>query len=612
MTFSQLFVIAVVLVPLAFMARGKIRIDITALLIAAILGLAQYAGMGILGPAHTPRDAAKAITGLSQPVVVTLFSLFIVTRCLERTGVTRWIARRALALGGQSERRLILLFTTTTAFLSLFMNNLAAGALMLPSAMDVSRRTNIRPSKLLMPVAYGSLLGGVATYFTTANIIVSDLLVSANPPQSPLHILDFTPTGGLIALCGILYIGLFAHRLLPNHIPQFEQVMARRTGSELEDVYHLDERLWEARVPDGSPVIGRTLAQIGIGSRLGVAVAAIWRDHESIFAPSPAQVLHPNDVLLTIGREERVSKMVEEGFKVGREAHNGHISERGVAFVEVLLAPRSSAEGYTLKDLEFRKKYGFTGVALLRDGQSHRTDVADMKLKMGDSLLMVGDWERLKSLQMDRSYIVLESDRSDQPVNARNARLSVAIILTAIAASIAGVPVYLAMLSAAIIIFLLGLLTVEEAYRSMEWQALFLIAGMYSVSLAMVNTGLAGLIGQHVVDLVAPFGPLGLAAGSFLLTVVLTQLMGGQVTALVTGPIAISAAIQLHANPQAMAVAAAIGCSASFFSPLAHPVNILMMGPGNYSFGDFFRLGWGLTIVCFIALMVGMVLFWNL
>jgi di/tricarboxylate transporter len=611
-TFPQLFVVGVVLIPLIFVVMNRMRVDVAALVMAAVLGLAQFSGMGVLGPAHHPDDAVEAIAGLSQPVVIILISLFIITRSLERTGVTRWLAGHALAIGGHSERRLIFIFTTTTALLSLFMNNLAAGALMLPSAIDVSRRSGIRPSKLLIPVAYGSLLGGVATYFTTANMIVSNLLTTSNPPQAPLHILDFTPTGGLIALAGIAFITLVGGRLLPSRTPRPEQLAARCTGSELEDAYHLDERLWETRVPAGSPVSGKTLGQIGIEERLGIAVAVIWRGRQALYAPTPDQALYAGDILLTVGREERVCQLTQEGFEVERENNSSHISPRGVTFVEALLAPRSSAEGHTFRELEFHEKYGFTAVALLREGRSYRTDVANMKLQMGDSILMVGAPNRLKELRSVSNYIVLEPDLSDQPINRRQAILAVVIILTAVLASIAGMAVYLAMLTAAVVVFLTGLITVEDAYRSMEWQAIFLIAGMYSVSSAMVNTGLAGLVGQQVVSVTTPFGPLGLAAGVYLLTAVLTQLMGGQVTALVTGPIAISAAVHLHTSPQAMAVAVAIGCSASFFTPLAHPVNILMMGPGNYTFADFFRLGWGLSIVCFVVLLIGMVLFWHL
>ena len=612
MTIPQVLLIVIVIIPLALAVTNRLRVDVAALIIASALGIAQFAGLGMLGAPDRPGDAVKSISGLSQSVVVTLFSLFIITRCLDKTGITRWIARRLLAIGGHSEARLILLFTATTALLSLFMNNLAAGALLLPSAMDVSRRTGIRPSKLLIPVAYGSLLGGVATYFTTANIIVSDLLTAANPPQAPLHVLDFTPTGGLIALAGIIFMATIGRRLLPNRTPKPEQMMARHTGGELEEAYQLDERLWEAQVQPGSPLIGKTLAQTGIGQKLGLAIAAIWHGRQAIFAPAPDQRLRAGDILLIIGREERVSQLSQQDLKIGRDRHNGNMSTRGVSFTEVLPAPHSSIEGKTLKELEFRKKYGLTAVALLRGERSYRTDVADFKLDFGDSILMVGEDDKIKGLRNNPDFIVLESDPADQPVDWREARLAVAIIVGAIAASILGVPVFLAMLVAALVVVILGLITMEEAYRTMEWQAIFLIAGMYSVSLAMVNTGLADLIGKGVVNIVTPFGPLGLAAGAYLLTALLTQLMGGQVTALVTGPIAISAAISLHTSPQAMAVAVAIGCSASFFTPLAHPVNILMIGPGNYTFGDFFRVGWGLTVVCFIMLLIGMTLFWHL
>lgn len=612
MSFDELFVVMTVVIPLFFVIRDRLRIDVAALIMASSLGLAQFLGMGVLGPAHQPDEAVKAIAGLSQPVVITLFSLFIVTRCLEYTGVTRWLAGHILALGGQSEIRLIAFFTASTAFLSLFMNNLAAGALVLSSALTVARRSGVRPSKLLMPVAYGSLLGGTATYFTTANMIVSDLLTTANPPQASLHVLAFTPTGGLIAVAGIIFITLTGKRLLPDRAPRQEQLMARHTGSDLEDAYRLDERLWDVRVPVGSPAVGKTLVQIGVESHLGITVALLWRDHHAFYAPTPDHILHPGDVLVTVGREDRVCQLEQAGLVVERKQGHEHISTQGVTFVEVLLAPRSPAEGHTVRELEFHEKHGFTAIALLREGRSYRTDVASMELRMGDSILMAGDPHHLKALHNVSNYIVLEPDLSDQPLDRRHAALSVAIVLTAIAASIAGVPVYLAMLVAALTVFLTGLLNVEDAYHTMEWRAIFLIAGMYPVSNAMVVTGLAEALGNHVVTLATPFGPLGLAAGVYLLTAVLTQVMGGQVTALVTGPIAISAALHLHTDPQAMAVTVAIGCSASFFTPLAHPINILMMGPGNYTFGDFFRLGWGLTLVCFAALLVGLKLFWNL
>ena len=612
MTLPQIFLIVVVAIPLVLVGLDRLRIDVAALFIAVVLGTAQYVGMGILGAAYTAGDAVKAISGLSQPVVLTLLSLFIISRALDKSGVTRWIARYLLEMGGHSERHLIALFAATTALFSLVINNVAAAALVLPSAMEVARRTGIKPSKLLIPVAYGSLLGGVATYFTTANIIVSNLLTTANPPQPPLHILAFTPTGGLIAIIGITFLALFGRRWLPDHDPEPEQMMARLTGTDLEDYYQLGERLWEVRVLPESPFANKPLSESGIGGRFGLTVAGMWHGHQAIFAPSPDQMIRPEDILLIVGREDRLNALTEAGLEIGRENSNGRISKRGVMLIEVMPSPHSHALGRTLRELEFRAKYHLTAMALFRGGRSYRTDVGGFPLMLGDSLLMIGSRSRLQRLRNNPDFIVLEPGLSDQPVQRAQATLAVGVLAAAIAASILGLPVYLAALAGAVFLILTRVLDMEEAYRSIDWQVIILIAGMYSVSLAMVNTGLAQIIGAGMLSLVTPLGPLGLAGGSYALSSLLTQLMGGQVTALVTGPITISAAISLHTNPQAIAVATAIGCSAVFLTPIAHPVNIMIIAPANYHFRDFFRIGWRLTLVCFIMLIVGLILFWGL
>jgi di/tricarboxylate transporter len=613
MTLAAWYVLILVVGALALVAAGKLRGDLAALALAGLLGMAQFAGLSVLDAPGTPSaagGAAKAISGFGQPVVITLISLFIITRSMEKAGITRLLARELLRIGGRSEARMIGLFAGATAFLSLFMNNLAAVALLLPSALETSRRSGIKPSKLLIPVAFGSLLGGVATYFTTANIIASDLLTIAVPPQARLDVLAFTPTGGLIALAGIAFLAIFGSRLLPDREPPISFSQNRPTGSELEDAYKLGERLWQGVIRDDSPLAGDSLVQAALGERLGVAAVAIWRGQRLIFPLAPFQMLLAGDVVWLVGRADRVRLLAEEGVDLSESRE--HISVLGLTFVEVILAPRSAALGRSLKDLEFRSRYGFSAIALLRKGRSYRTHVADFKLEMGDSLLMVGEPHNLKRMGSNPSFMVLEPSLSDQPVQRRQALAAGGIMLAAVAASIAGVPVYLSMLIGAVAVILLGLLTMEEAARAVEWQVIFLIAGMYSVSLAMVHTGLAGMIGEAMVRLVTPFGPLGLAAGAYLLSALLTQVMGGQVTALVTGPVTISAAISLGVNPQAIAVAAAIGCSACFIFPLAHPVNVLILSPGGYTFGDFFPIGWRLTLISFVILLAGMALFWGL
>lgn len=612
MTAVQITVILILFVPILLVAVNRLRMDVAALIIAAALGIAQLAGLGVLGPNGSPGEALKAISGFSQPTVITLMSLFVLTRSLDQSGLNRWFAKKIIRVGGNSESRLIALFAGITALFSLFMNNLAAGALMLSSAMETARRTGVKPSKLLIPVAYGSLLGGTATYFTTANIIVSDLLRIARPPQAPLNILDFLPTGGLITIVGIMYLAVAGKRLLPNREAGNEQLIRYITGSELEDYYQLSERLWELRVPSGSPLVGKTLAQSGIGSQLGVAISAIWHGSQMVFAPQAWETIAAEDVMLVVGREDRIQQLTEYGLTIGRGSGNHHLSPQGLTLCEVVVAPHSNVEGKTLKELEFRQLYGITAVALRRRGRSYRTNVGDIPLSLGDTLLVVGSPARLKGLHSSPDFFVLEPSAFDQPLDRTRSFMTMAIVLLAITASTLGVPTYLAMLVAALSVVLLNLLSMEEAYQAVEWQAIFLIAGMYAASLAMVETGLAALLGEQMIHLTALFGPLGLAAGGYLLTALLTQFMGGQVTALVTGPITISAAISMGVSPQAVAVATAIGCSASFFTPMAHPVNILMITPANYTFGDFLRVGWLLTILSFLALLAGMVLFWGL
>ena len=612
MTTAQWLLVFVVCIPLVLVLMNRLRIDLAALVMAVALGILQFVGFGMLGSAGNTDAVSNVLSGFGQPIVLILISLFILTHMLEKSGVTRWIAWQLLKVGGVNQSRLIGLFATTAAFLSLFMNNLAAGALVLPIAMEVARRTAIKPSKLLIPVAYGTLLGGSATYFTSANIIVSTLLQNASPPQSALGVLDFTPTGGLIAIAGILFLTFLGPRLLPDRKPTEEQGFARMTGSELEEFFSLAERVWEGRVLPSADLVGKTLAQSEIGRQWGVTVAAIYRAHDDILLPQPQQVIRENDVLVLVGREEKIKDLAELGLDVHPESSESHLTSRGVTFAEIILSPHSKALGQTLKDLDFRRHYGLSVVAVHRLERSYRTDVGNLNLEVGDALLVVGTTAQLERLRRSGDFIVLKPNWSDLPVNKKEAAISVVIVLAGIVAAIAGAPVYLAMLAAAVLALLLKMLTVEEAYRSVEWQVVFLIAGMYVVSEAMVETRLADLLGSALLPAIRPFGGLGLAAGAYLLTAVLTQFMGGQVTALVTGPITISAAIQMGVSPQAIAVATAIGCSASFFTPLAHPVNILMIAPGNYTFGDFFRSGWILTIISFVMLLVGMVLFWRL
>jgi di/tricarboxylate transporter len=298
---------------------------------------------------------------------------------------------------------------------------------------------------------------------------------------------------------------------------------------------------------------------------------------------------------------------------IGRDGTSAsRLQSLPVYLSELIIAPRSAAIGETIKELRLRSKFGVTAVALWREGRSYRTDVGDFTLEAGDALLVVGPPRSVRSLAVEPGFIVLDAPEPTTP-DARRARTALTITVVTLVLSATGlVPTAEAMLLGSAILVLARCLTMEEAYRAIEWRVVMLIAGLLPFGTALVATGLATQIGDGLTVMLASAGPLALIAVLYIGTVIVTQFVGGQVAALIMGPIAVSAAIRTGVNPQAVGVAVAMACSAAFLTPIAHPVNVLMMGPGGYSFGDFARSGAGMLVVCLVALLIGMPLFWQL
>lgn len=580
----------------ALILWDHLPVEIVALLLLSVLG---FSGL-------VPTD--RVLSGFSSPVVITLLGLFVITKSLEETGVVQGIAERLNRVGGGSELRLVALFMLTGAALSLVMNNVAAGVLLLPAAVQVARISNVRVSKLLIPMSFGTLVGGMATYFTTANILMSTLLIDNN--LDGLNMLDFIPTGGLILLAAVGYMLLIGRHLLPNR----DSITQAFLPVNLQETYQLDERTWEIRVSAVSKLVGLSLNQSGIGHELGLTVLAIWRGNQAIFSPKPDQIINANDYLLVLGRKERVDILLEWGTQL----RNGggavsHPHNYAVNLTEVIIPPRSQAIGQTLRQLKLRSQFGVTTVAIWREGRSFRTDVGTMSLNVGDALLVVGYPERIKKLAADRNYLVPITGYATQPERPHKAKIAVAITgIVLLLAVLDLLPLAQVMLAGGVAMVLSGCLSVEEFYEAIEWKVIFLIAGMLPLSIALVETGLAARIGVELVAILSGYPALLLIMGLVILTVCVTQIIGGQVTALMVGPIAISTALQLGISPQAMAVAVGIGCSTAFLTPISHPVNILMMGAGGYHFNDFFKVGLGMTLVTLVTLAIGMLVFWQI
>jgi di/tricarboxylate transporter len=602
MTTPILLLLSMLFVAIVLMATERLRADVVALLVAIALTLT-----GLIQPTDT-------FSGFSRSAVVTIMAIFVLTGGLAHTGVTRAAGRVLLRIAGKSEAQLIALIMLGGAGFSLFMNNIAAAAVLLPGVMDAARRSPLRvsPSRLLMPLAFATILGGMATLLTTANILVSTALRDSG--LNAFRLLDFAPVGVPIVIVGTAYIVFVGRKLLPERHPRDQLGLVRHLRAELTELYALQERLSEVRVPADSLLVGKSIAESDMGDKYGLSLMAIVRNTHVTLAPQPSDVMHAGDLLVVAGRMERVLKLAEEQ-KVQIESElpwHGDLSSDEIGMAEVLVAPRSRAAGKTLSEIHFREKFGMMVVALWREGRSIRTDLGKLPLRFGDALLAYGPLDRVRVLQAEADFIVLQQE--DQPVvRPRRAAWAVVIMVVALGLAAANVlPIAEATMLGALAMVLTGCLTMDEAYQSIEWRAIFLIAGMVPVSIAMNRTGAAEYLGQLLVNLIAPWGPLALMAGIFLATTLLTQLMPGQVTALVLAPIAISAARKFGMSPYALAMTVALGTSMAFLTPLGHPVNVLVMGSGGYKFSDYFKVGAPMTALLFVVVLVFLPIFWPL
>lgn len=588
-------------IAIGLFISGRLRADLVALLVLVTLAVT-----GIITP-------QEAFSGFSRSAVITILAIFILTGGLYRTGATRTLGRSLLRLaGGRTGRRLVVIIMLAGAALSLFMNNIAVASVLLPAVMGISRQTRTAPSKLLIPLAYATLLGGMATLLTTVNILVSTGL--RDQGLAPFGLLDFAPVGVPIALVGILYMATLGLNLLPERSTTDHLARLRRMRTDLAELYGLRENLFEVRVRPDSPLGGRRLAESGLSERLKLNVVAVIRDGNRQLAPSPNMVLQPDDTLLVEGPSGVVGELTRHGLILAKEpgTEGEELTSDEVVLTEVALGPHADVIGKTLKDIRFREKFGLSVLAIWREGQPLRVGLSDIPLHFGDALLVQGRRERLDVLRTDPNFLVLE-EGDVEGIRPGKAWLAMAIMGAALAlAALNVLPVAEATLAGAVLMVLSGCLTMDEVYQSIEWSAIFLIAGMLPLGIAMTKTGAAAQLSVWLLAPLAPLGPLALAAGLFVLTAGLTQVMSGVATVVVMTPIALSAAASLHANPHAFAMAVALAASTAFLTPMGHPVNVLVMGPGGYSFRDYVRVGLPLTVLTFIVIVIILPVVWPL
>ncbi len=555
-------------------------------------------------------SADQAFAGLGSETVFTLMGLFILTAALLRTGVVERTGRTILRYTGNSPNRLLLIIMSAVATLSSLLSNTASTAFFVPIVLGLASRLRISVGKLLMPLAFASILASSVTLVSTStNIVISGLLTRYG--MAPLGMFELTPVGIPVAVAGLLYMLTIGRRLLPDRQPN-------------DDLQQLGNRLYltEVVVQPHSPLVGKSLAEAALGHDLDLKVLRIMPRRDSTHDPRSTQPknrrlvprqgrrLHAGDVLLVEGeRDSLLNSKATVGLEIraNLQQADSTLAADELQLVEVLLLPRSPLIGETLARHRFRERYGLQVLAIYRHGETLQRKLSRVPLRVGDVLLLQGEREQLRSLPNLEEQEILHvlSAVSEERYQWGRAPIAIATFvgsLSLVAFDLVALPV--AVLLGALIVFLTRCISVEEAYRRVEWRALVLIGSMLALGVAMEETGTASYLAAQVVQWGASGDPRWLLTAFFALAVILTQPMSNQAAAIVVVPVALQTALQLDLNPRTFAMMIAIAASTSYLTPL-EPSCLMVYGPGNYRFADFLKVGSLLTLLVYgIALML--------
>ena len=559
-------------IALVLFTRELVPIDVTALII-----LAALVTTGVL----TPEEGMR---GFSNPAPVTVAAMLVLSAGLMKTGAVVKLGAGISRLGGSAEAGQMAVILVTVGVMSAFINNTAAVAMFIPIVLGIARDQKISPSKLLIPLSFAGILGGICTYIgTSTNIIVGSILVDRGYPAFKMF--EFTPLGGLFLVIGIAYLLLFGRRLLP----------ARRIQADLTEDYHVREFLTELVIQPRSRLIGKTLKETQLSGANDIQVLEIRRG-EDWFDPLLADVvLAAGDEMIVKGDIDNILRVREaEGFAIHPRVKfsDEDLESPDVMLAECVISASSGLIRKTLKEIDFRKRFQATVLAIRRHGGEIRDKLGRVRLQYGDTLLIQGRRDRLQSLRGSQEFMLIMEDTSTPRYRKRKMAAAVAIFGTVVALAATGVlPIMVAAVVGALAMVLTRCLTIQEGYEAIDMRIVFLIAGTLSLGLALQKTGGAELIADQVIRLAGPWGPQAVLAVLYLLTMVLTELMSNNATAALLTPIAIEIADGLGVDVRPFAFTIAFAASASFLSPIGYQTNTLVYGPGGYLFTDYFRVG---------------------
>lgn len=571
--------LAIVLGAIALFASERIRIDVIALGTLVLL-----AALGLVTP-------AEALAGFSNEATVTVAAMFALSLGIERSG-----ALEPLTRGLSRIRRpwlLTLALMLAIAPMGAFVKNIALVATFLPLALRVCARTQTPPARVLLPMSYAAQMGGVCTLVGTSSNLLADSLAQKHG-LPPFGVFEFTPMGALLAVAGIAYLMLVGRWLLPRDV-QPQMAPAEEIGKYVT----------ELRVTAESPLVGRSIAEARLGETYGVYPLELLRGRTHLWSPR-SQQLEAGDVLLVRGTWEKIEELRKRAeLELDPENRYGREDGKARVLVELLLKPDSTIEGNTLEELDFPRNHGAVALAVQRRGRVLREQLSEVRLAGGDALLLLADEEALAALRRDERFVVL-SEREDVRRTPGRAFAAIAIMAAVVACSgLHWLPIPVAAIAGAVAMAVAGCFGRKDLYEGMDWKIVILLAAILPLGTAIENSGLSRAIVDLGMDALGSHGPLAALLLVYLLTALLTELMGHNPSVVLMAGIAISVAQSVGADPRPFIVAVAFAAATSFATPVGYPTNTMVYYAGGYRFVDFMKVGIPLiALFCALSMLL--------
>ena len=582
--------LGIIFMAIVLFATEKLRVDLIALLVLLAVSIT-----GLV-------SKEEVFLGFANSAVITIWAVYIVSGGLFKTGVADIIGSLILRLSGASEARLIMVIMLVCGTMSAFMNNVGAVAVLMPAVIGIARQTKIPASRLLIPLAFSSLLGGKMTLIgTPANILAQGILVARGLPA--FSFFEITPMGAIVLATGIIYMVVIGRHFLP----------VRETPSDAQLAAQLKEYISDIQIPNESVLNGKTLYDSGLGADYDLTVLSVIKDGQPKLGLHRDYVFRENDHLIVEGSLANLKKAREAlKFSIAgdQEIDLSSLDTAQSHIFEATLAPRSTMVERSLREVRFRDRFGFTAIAIWRHGDVITDRLRDIKLQFGDALLLQGPPGRVRALQEGNEFLVLEPVELKQS-RTRKAPIAAGImVLVILLAMLSDLGIATAMVIGSVLMVLTRCLTMDEAYESIDWRTVFLVGGMLSLGIAMENTGTVWYLADLLLSTLGDYGLYGVLAGIYLLSALITQPMSNAAAIVLMVPIAVDTALGLGVNHLTLTMAVVIGAATSFLTPVGHKANVLVFGPGGYRFFDYTRVGALLTVLLFIVSMIFLPILW--